>query len=127
MSETRAGSPVVPPKAACGEAASKKSRRRGRHPDTVGGGTLSPRIGFARRRRAVRARLVLPFPVFSLWWLYWYTDEIAVRREGVENFVPVSSLPPTFFWLTVVLGVWCLLGAARWLTSFRAERAAAVV
>ena len=56
------------------------------------------------------------------WWLFWYSDEVAIRREGIAHFVPASSLPPTFFWLTAVLSAWCLLGIARWLVVARPDR-----
>jgi CubicO group peptidase (beta-lactamase class C family) len=65
------------------------------------------------------ARLAVSLTLFAGWWVFWYTDQFAIRREGIENFVPASSLPPTFFWLTVVLTCWCLLGIARWLAAVR--------
>lgn len=86
----------------------------------------SSRIDPDRYRWVARVRMALSLLVLILWWLFWYTDEIVVRREGVENFLPVSSVPPTFFWLTLVLSVWCLLGVVRWLAGLRDERAPAV-
>lgn len=67
----------------------------------------------------LRVRLSLSLLVLALWWLFWYTDTVVIAREGIENFVPVSSLPPTFSWLTLVLTLWCLLGVVRWLHARR--------
>jgi CubicO group peptidase (beta-lactamase class C family) len=67
------------------------------------------------------ARLGTSLALLLGWWIFWYTDVVAVRREGIEHFVFASSMPPTFFWLTVVLTAWCLLGVARWLAALRAR------
>jgi hypothetical protein len=64
-------------------------------------------------------RLLVSVAFLAGWWLFWYTDLFAVRREGIANFVPASALPPTFFWLTLVLTSWGLLGVARWLFTVR--------
>jgi len=70
--------------------------------------------GSMERYRWLRwTRLVLSLVVLTLWWVFWYSDRIAVLREGIENITPVASLPPTFFWLTAVVTLWCLLGMAR--------------
>ena len=106
----------------------------------LGVGLVMDAWAFLGRRRRVRARpwgaperyrwlswtrLVLSLVVMALWWLFWYTDSIVVLREGIENFVPVSSTPPTFVWLTLVLTLWCLLGVVRWLHVVRSSREAA--
>ena len=97
----------------------------------VGLGTLMDGVAFARRRSvrraqgdgvvtadrhhwASRVRLTISIALLLGWWVYWYTDRVAVLREGIAHFVPVSSQPPTFFWLTAVITAWCLLGVARW-------------
>ncbi|HVR28947.1 MAG TPA: serine hydrolase domain-containing protein [Thermoanaerobaculia bacterium] len=88
---------------------------------------LEPRPWWApvERHTWVRwTRLGVSLALLAGWWLFWYTDEIATRREGIEHFVPASALPPTFFWLTLVLTAWCLLGTARWLVAVRALRPA---
>jgi hypothetical protein len=66
-----------------------------------------------RHAWAGRFRLAISITLLLGWWLYWYTDRMALYREGIEHFVPVSAQPPTFFWLTAVLTTWCLLGMAR--------------
>jgi len=68
------------------------------------------------------ARLAVSLALLSGWWLFWYTDLVATRREGIADFVPASALPRTFFWLTVVLTAWCLLGVARWAAAARTRR-----
>ena len=103
----------------------------------LGIGLVMDAWSFVGRRRRVRAhpwgaqeryrwlswtRLVLSLAVMALWWLFWYTDSIVTMREGIDNFVPVSATPPTFFWLTVVLTLWCLLGIARWVHVVRSPR-----
>jgi CubicO group peptidase (beta-lactamase class C family) len=99
-------------------------------------GTLMDGVSFARRRSirrahdagvvtgerltaerhlwASRVRLTISITLLLGWWVYWYTDRVAVLREGIAHFVPVSSQPPTFFWVTAVVTTWCLLGVARW-------------
>jgi hypothetical protein len=69
-------------------------------------------------------RLLVSVTLLVGWWLFWYSGQFATHREGISNFVPASSLPPTFFWLTVVLTCWCLLGVARWLAVILPRRAA---
>jgi hypothetical protein len=102
----------------------------------VGLGALMEGAAFARRRSVRRApaggatrtephpwagrvRLAISIAFLLGWWIFWYTDQIAVHREGIEHFVPVSSQPPTFFWLTAVVTVWCVLGVARWAEARR--------
>jgi CubicO group peptidase (beta-lactamase class C family) len=63
---------------------------------------------------ASHVRLTISIALLLGWWIYWYTDRVALHREGIAHFVPVSSQPPTFFWLTAVVTAWCLLGVARW-------------
>jgi hypothetical protein len=58
-------------------------------------------------------RLAISLALLFGWWTYWYTDQFARYREGIEHFVPVSAQPPTFFWLTAVVTTWCILGMAR--------------
>jgi CubicO group peptidase (beta-lactamase class C family) len=70
-------------------------------------------------------RLLVSVFLLAGWWLFWYSDQFALRREGIEHFVPASSLPPTFFWLTVTMTCWCLLGIARWLAVARTRPGAA--
>ncbi len=59
------------------------------------------------------ARLGFSLAALGLWWLFWYSDTIVVRRDGIENFVPVATVPPTFSWLSLVVTAWCLLGIVR--------------
>lgn len=66
-------------------------------------------------------KVSFPVGVICLWWLFWYTDEVVLRREGVGNFTPVASMPPTFFWLSLAVFAWCLLGVARALLPLRAR------
>lgn len=66
-------------------------------------------------------RLVLSLVVLTLWWVFWYSDRVAVLREGIENIIPVASLPPTFSWLTAVVTLWCLLGMVRSILGTRHE------
>jgi hypothetical protein len=66
-----------------------------------------------RHRWAGGLRLAISLALVVGWWGYWYSDRLAVHREGIEHFVPVSAQPPTFFWLTAVVSAWCLLGVAR--------------
>jgi CubicO group peptidase (beta-lactamase class C family) len=100
----------------------------------VGLGVLMDGLAFALRRPRLRAdrhpwassaRLGLSVTLLAAWWMFWYTDELAARREGIAHFMPVSGAPPTFFWLTVVITVWCLLGIARWAVAMRARHAPA--
>ena len=94
----------------------------------AGLGVLMDGVAFARRWRRRPAlggasverhawagvlRLTISLALLLGWWLYWYTDRFALYREGIAHFVPVSAQPPTFFWLTVVVTTWCLLGVAR--------------
>ena len=72
-----------------------------------------------RHPGATRLRLAFALLFLAGWWAYWYTDLFARWREGIEHFVPVSSQPPTFFWLTVVVTAWCLLGVVRFVASTR--------
>jgi hypothetical protein len=81
-----------------------------------------PRPRWTRMERhgwATWARLGVSLVLLAGWWTFWYTDTVAIRREGIEHFVLASSLPPTFFWLTIVLTAWCLLGVARWVAAVR--------
>ena len=80
-------------------------------------------IDIDRHRWLSWLRLVLSLVALVLWWIFWYTDLVVVRREGIENFTPVASLPPTFFWLTLIVTLWCLLTMARSLVSHHQWRA----
>jgi hypothetical protein len=53
----------------------------------------------------------------SSWWIFWYTDFVALRKDGIEHFIPVAPLPPTFFWLTLIVTLWCLLSMTRSIVS----------
>ena len=70
-----------------------------------------------RHPSAARLRLALALLFLAGWWIYWYTDLFARWREGIEHFVPVSSQPPTFVWLTLVVTLWCVLGVVRFVAS----------
>lgn len=84
-------------------------------------------LGLVFRRRAERrfgrrperykwlrwARLIFSLVALIGWWVFWYSDTIIVRRDGIENIVPVATVPPTFIWLSLVVTVWCLLGIVR--------------
>jgi CubicO group peptidase (beta-lactamase class C family) len=109
-----------------------ESRRRGTMVAVaalLGLGVLMDAAAFVRRTTARRrnagerhawagaARLAIAIALLAGWWLYWYTDRVARWREGIAHFVPASSQPPTFFWLTAVVTVWCLLGVARFAAS----------
>jgi CubicO group peptidase (beta-lactamase class C family) len=91
------------------------ARRRWRLRREHGGGPFEAE----RHRFTGWVRLALSAAVALGWWLFWYTDRFALRREGIANHVPASSMPRTFFWLTAVLTAWCALGVARWLASQR--------
>jgi CubicO group peptidase (beta-lactamase class C family) len=107
----------------------------------LGAGVAMEAWAFAgrRRRQAVRwsgrerypwlawTRLVLSILILGLWWVFWYTEIVVVMRDGIRDIIPVSSVPPTFFWVTVVLTAWCLLGVARWLWAVAPSRPAATV
>ena len=67
-------------------------------------------------------RLVLSVVVLGLWWSFWYSDVIVVQREGIENFTPVASLPPTFSWLTGAVTLWCVSSITRSLVGRRRHR-----
>jgi CubicO group peptidase (beta-lactamase class C family) len=84
-------------------------------------------LGIAFRRRAERrlgprperypwmrwVRLIFSLVALIFWWVFWYSDTIVVRRDGIENFIPVATVPPTFIWLSLVVSVWCLIGIGR--------------
>ena len=83
----------------------------------------SRRRGRLERYRWLQlSRLVLSVVVLGLWWSFWYSDVIVVQREGIENFTPVASLPPTFSWLTGAVTLWCVLSITRSLVGRRRLR-----
>lgn len=86
-------------------------------------GAGSRRRGRLERYRWLNlSRLVLSVALLGLWWSFWYSDVIVVQMEGIENFTPVASLPPTFSWLTAAVTLWCVLSIARGLVGIRRFR-----
>ena len=74
-------------------------------------------LGIDRYRWLSWLRLVLSVLALSSWWIFWYTDFVALRKDGIEHFIPVAPLPPTFFWLTLIVTLWCLLSMTRSIVS----------
>jgi CubicO group peptidase (beta-lactamase class C family) len=97
------------------------TRRQWRRRRPAAGPSRAP---LERHGWASWVRLLLSIAILAGWWVFWYSGQFAFRREGISNYVPASSLPPTVFGLTVVLTGWCLLGVARWLAAIRPRRGA---
>ena len=106
-----------------GAAFVRRLRRRRAARDAQAVAAAGAAILVDRHSWASQVRLALAVLLLAGWWIYWYTDRFALWREGIEHFVPVSSQPPTFVWLTVVVTAWCLLGVARFAATARSAAA----